>query len=356
MLPLLPPEISLESIESKKVLRKLATARAALAELKGVAGTIPNEQILIDTLSLQEAKDSSAIENIVTTQDELYQSDYDQQSFANPAAKEVHNYAAALKTGFSEVKQSGIIRIGLLNRVQAAIERNEAGIRRVPGTVLRNDLTGEVVYTPPQDYAQIQALLDNLEAFINGTIEYEVDPLVKMAIIHYQFESIHPYYDGNGRTGRILNLLYLIKEDLLSIPVLYISRYIIRHRQQYYQLLQQVRTSNGWEPWIWYLLDAVEQTATGTIQTIKGIHALMLSYKRQIRQAHPKLYSQDLLNNLFRHPYTRVAWLQKDLAVSRLTATKYLDTLVELGLLEKIKKGRRNYYLNRGLLGLLAGK
>jgi Fic family protein len=356
MLPPLPPQISMEFIETIKVLRKLTTARAALAELKGVAGTIPNEQILIDTLSLQEAKDSSAIENIVTTQDELYQSDYEQQSFANPASKEVHHYAAALKTGFSEVKQSGIIRIGLLNRVQATIERNDAGIRKVPGTVLKNELTDEVVYTPPQDHEQIQELLDNLEAFINDTIEYEVDPLVKMAIIHYQFESIHPYYDGNGRTGRILNLLYLIKEDLLSIPVLYISRYIIRHREQYYQLFQQVRTEEDWESWIWYMLDAVEQTATQAIQTIKGIHALMLSYKRQIRDTQPKLYSQDLINNLFRHPYTRVAWLQKDLSVTRLTATKYLDTLVEMELLEKVKKGRRNYYLNPALLGLLAGE
>lgn len=354
MLPPLPPKISLESIESKKVLRKLATARAALAELKGVAGTIPNEQILIDTLSLQEAKNSSAIENIVTTQDELYQSDYEQQTFTNPASKEVHNYAAALKTGFGEVRQSGIIRIGLLNRVQETIERNDAGIRRVPGTVLKNDLTGEVVYTPPQDYEQIRALFDNLEEFINDTIEYEVDPLIKMAIIHYQFESIHPYYDGNGRTGRILNLLYLIKEELLSIPVLYISRYIIRHREQYYRLLQGVSTENDWEPWIWYMLDAVEQTAMQTIQTIKGVHALMLVYKRQIREAQPKLYSQDLINNLFRHPYTRVAWLQKDLAVSRLTATKYLDTLVEMQLLEKVKKGRRNYYVNPALLRLLA--
>ncbi|WP_282782729.1 Fic family protein [Phaeodactylibacter xiamenensis] len=356
MLPPLPPEISVESIESKKVLKKLTTARAALAELKGVAGTIPNEHILIDTLSLQEAKDSSAIENIVTTQDELYQSDYDQQTFANPASKEVHHYAAALKTGFSEVKELGIIRIGLLNRVQAAIEHNDAGIRQVPGTVLKNDLTGEVVYTPPQDYNQILALLDNLEGFINDTIGYEVDPLVKMAIIHYQFESIHPYYDGNGRTGRILNLLYLIKEELLSIPVLYISRYIIRHRQQYYQLLQQVREANDWESWTLYMLDAVEQTAKHTIRTVKGIHTLMMLYKKRIRGEQPKLYSQDLINNLFRHPYTRVDWLQRDLSVTRLTATKYLDTLVEMQLLEKIKKGRRNYYLNQGLLDLLSGE
>ena len=355
MLPPLPPKTSLDTIESKKVLRKLATARAALAELKGVAGTIPNEQILIDTLSLQEAKDSSAIENIVTTQDELYQSDFDQQTFENPASKEVHHYAAALKTGFNEVAKDGIIRIGLLNRVQAAIELNNAGIRRVPGTVLKNDLTGEVIYTPPQDYNEIQSLLDNLEAFINDAIEYEADPLVKMAIIHYQFESIHPYYDGNGRTGRILNLLYLIKENLLSLPVLYISRYIIRHRDKYYQLLQQVRTHNDWEAWVMYMLDAVEQTANQTIHTIKGIHGLMLSYKRRIRGEQPKLYSQDLINNLFRHPYTRVAWLQKDLSVTRLTATKYLNTLVEMGLLEKIKKGKKNYYLNPALLSLLSG-
>ncbi len=356
MLLPLPPTQKPEVLETRKVLKKLASARAALAELKGVAGTIPNEQILIDTLSLQEAKDSSAIENIVTTQDELYQSDYEQRAFANPAAKEVHRYAAALKKGFSEVKQHRVIRIGLLNQVQVTIEGNDAGIRRVPGTVLKNDLTGEVVYTPPQDYDQIMELLGNLEAFLNDTLSYDVDPLTKMAVIHYQFESIHPYYDGNGRTGRILNLLYLIKEGLLSIPVLYISRYIIRHRGRYYELLRKVREEEDWEAWILYMLDAVEKTAIQTIKTIKGIHELMQTYKRRIREEQPKLYSQDLLNNLFRHPYTKISWLQKDLRVSRLTAAKYLETLTEMQLLEKIKKGRSNYYLNPALLALLAGE
>ena len=356
MLAALPPKTSPEDLETRKVLKKLSTSRAALAELKGVSGTIPNQQILIDTLSLQEARDSSAIENIVTTQDELYQSDLDQQTFSNPAAKEVHRYAAALKTGFQEVKNYGIIRIGLLNRVQAAIESNDAGIRQVPGTVLKNEQTGQVVYTPPQKYEEILSLFENLEAFINEEIPFDVDPLVKMAIIHYQFESIHPYYDGNGRTGRILNLLYLIKEELLSIPVLYISRYIIRNRTEYYQLLQEVRTDENWEAWIIYMLNAVEKTASQTVKTIRGIRDLMQQYKSRIREEEPKMYSQDLLNNLFRHPYTKIQWLKDDLHISRHTATKYLETLTSMELLEKVKKGRSNYYLNPALLRLLSGE
>ncbi|MBW6479373.1 MAG: Fic family protein [Bacteroidales bacterium] len=352
-LPELPPSVEIQKIETRVVLKKLATTHAALAELKGISSTIPNQQILIDTLSLQEAKDSSAIENIVTTQDEIYRSNYSRQSFSTAAAKEVHRYAEALKTSYRQVKENGFISMKMILSAQEVIEQNKAGIRKLPGTVLKNDLTGELVYTPPQRYDTIMALLDNLEKFINGSIPYDVDPLVKMAIIHIQFESIHPFYDGNGRTGRILNILYLINEGLLDLPILYISRFIIRNRMDYYRLLQDVREQNTWEAWILYILDAIETTAGSTVETIKGIKRLMLEYKSKIRKDYPKMYSQDLINNLFRHPYTRIGWLEKDLGVTRLTARKYLETLMEQGLLKKIKAGRNNYYINPALLELL---
>lgn len=350
---MLRPSSPVEQIESRTVLKKLTTTHAALAELKGVAATIPNQQILIDTLALQEAKDSSEIENIVTTHDELYRSSFAERQFASPSAKEVYAYAEALKSGFHELQKTGLITIKSLLRVQEIIEMNNAGIRKLPGTVLRNELTGQTVYTPPQSGDEIVALLSNLERFINEADVYNIDPLIKMAIIHHQFESIHPFYDGNGRTGRILNLLYLIQQGLLKIPILYISKYIISHRQQYYALLQSTRQDENWEPWILYMLDAIEQTAVSTIASIQGMKQLMMDFKHKIRSAEPKIYSQDLINNLFRHPYTKIVSVQKDLQVSRLTAQKYLNRLVALELLTKTKIGRTNYYINQSLMRLL---
>ena len=352
----LPPKLSLEEIETRSVLKALTSARSALAELKGVASTIPNEQILIDTLSLQEAKDSSAIENIVTTHDELYRSNVESKHFASASSKEVYRYASALKLGYNEIVSRGILSTNIIIRLQEMIEGNSAGIRKVPGTVLRNDLTGEVVYTPPQQYNEIIDLMDNLEGFINNKFQFPVDSLVKMALIHHQFESIHPFFDGNGRTGRIVNILYLIKEGLLSLPILYLSRYIIRNRQQYYDLLQATRDSRNWEPWILYMLKAVEVTSYETVTLIKAIKRLMLATKQAIRSQYPNIYSQDLINNLFRHPYTKIELIQKDLQVSRLTATKYLNLLVSIGILTKIKVGRTNYYINNDLFDLLIGR
>ncbi len=349
----LPPDIPIEHIETREVLKKLTRTRAALAELKGIAATIPNERILVDTLSLQEAKDSSAIENIVTTHDELYKSNYEANRFPSPAAKEVYAYSAALRAGFREVKERGLITLNTIIRMQEIIEDNQAGVREQTGTVLKNEQTGEVVYEPPQHHDEIMDLLDNLETFINEEERYEADPLVKMALIHHQFESIHPFYDGNGRTGRIINVLYLIKQGLLDLPILYISRYIIRHRQTYYKLLQQTRETEQWKPWMLFMLDAVEKTAWQTEAVIKEIKKLMLDYKHQIRDQYPNIYSQDLINNLFRHPYTKINLLKDDLQVHRLTARKYLETLVEEGLLNKIKSGRSNYYINGPLVKLL---
>ena len=341
-------------LETKPVLKKLASAHRALAELKGAAGLVPNEAILINTLSLQEAKDSSAIENIVTTHDDLYRSDVLANQFASLAAKEVHSYALALREGFATVRGSGLITNNDILAMQATLEQNQAGFRKLPGTALKNDQTGEVVFTPPQSYDEIVDLMGNLERFINDDGLTDLDPLTKMAVIHHQFETIHPFYDGNGRTGRILNILYLVKEGLLGTPVLYLSRFINQNKAEYYRLLQAVRTDGVWEDWILYVLDGVEQTARQTTQLVHSMKTLMQEYKVRLRSDLPRIYSQDLLNNIFSHPYSKIAFVERDLNVSRITATRYLDELTRIGLMTKLKMGRENYYMNRSLVDLLA--
>lgn len=351
--PFFLPPPNLE--ETHAILKKLVSAHRSLAELKGVATTIPNQRILINTLALQEAKDSSAVENIITTHDELYKAQLFAEEFKNAAAKEVSDYAEALVHGFDLVQKHKIITANHILSIQKRLEKNDAGFRRLPGTALVNELSGQAVYTPPQDHETILRLMDNLVEYINRPELHEADPLVKMAVIHFQFETIHPFYDGNGRTGRILNLLYLVLDGLLSSPVLYLSRYIIRNKGEYYRLLQHVRDTGQWEPWILYMLEAVEQTAQETIVLIEGIKSLMMDYKHRIRAEHPKIYSQDLINNLFRHPYTKIEFLMKDLNVSRLTATRYLDILTENGFLVKEKISRSNFYVNLLLFQLLKG-
>ena len=340
--------------DSPAILKKLATASRRLAELKGIAGSIPNQGILINTLGLQEAKDSSEIENIITTHDELFKDDVLPEAFANPAAKEVLRYRQALRIGFEQVKRSGLLTANHIIEIQAELEHNNAGFRKLPGTALK-DGAGNVVYTPPQEPAEIVALMSDLERFINDADLYAVDPLIKMALIHHQFESIHPFYDGNGRTGRILNVLYLVREDLLDIPVLYLSSHIVHTKDTYYQLLQTVRVVDRWEDWVLYMLEAVEQTAVQTIATIQAIKSALQDYKHRIRKDY-KFYSQDLINNLFMHPYTKIDFVQRDLQVSRLTATKYLDGLVAGGFVQKQKIGRGNYYVNVALNAILMGK
>lgn len=350
-IPLLPLK---RDVENKAILKKAAKAHQALAELKGAANAIPNESILINTLSLQEAKDSSAIENIVTTHDELFQSDFLKDEFKSLAAKEVYNYAKALQSGFAKVKKNKLLINSFILEMQSELEENKAGYRKVPGTSLKNDQTGEVVYTPPQHPDEIVALMKNLEEFINNDDISDLDPLVKMAIIHHQFESIHPFYDGNGRTGRIINILYLVKQELLKIPILYLSRYINENKATYYLLLQEVRDKDNWEDWIIFMLDGVEQTSKQTILLIEGIKKEMLNFKKKMRTERPKIYSQDLLNNLFRHPYTKIEFVMTELNVKRRTAAKYLDELVTIGLLDKHKIGRENYYINTALYTLLS--
>jgi len=340
-------------LETKGIMKKTAAARSALAEMKGAALSIPNESILISTLSLQEAKDSSAIENIITTHDELYQGDYLKKEFKSIASKEVHNYAEALRWGFETVRQQGILTNNHIIQMQATLEENDTGFRKVPGTELKNEQTGEIVYTPPQTHDEVVALMSNLEQFINDNSLSDWDPLVKMAIIHHQFESIHPFYDGNGRTGRIINILYLVKEGLLNLPLLYLSRYINQNKADYYRLLQKVRNDNAWEEWVLYILDGVEQTSLQTIKVIEGIKKLMQSYKDRMRSELPKIYSQDLLNNLFRHPYTKIDFVMEETGVSRKTAAKYLDELDKLGIVSKQKIWKDNYYINTDLFNLL---
>lgn len=338
--------------ETKKVLKALPAAHAALAELKGVSATIPNQNILINTLGLQEAKDSSAIENIITTHDDLYKSGLELNTYRSQYAKEVQNYISALKKGYELVSGTGLLTNNNIIQIQEVLEENQAGFRKLPGTALKNASTGETIYTPPQNYDEIIRLMANLEQYINDSAIQDCDPLIKMAVIHFQFESIHPFYDGNGRTGRIINILYLIMQKLQSLPVLYLSNYIIKNRQDYYRLLQEVREKDSWEEWLLFMIKGVEQTARETIELIIKIRVLMLDYKHRLRDNY-KFYSQDLLNNLFKHPYTKIEFIVNDLGVSRLTAANYLNKLADDNMLRKEKLGTGNYYINTELFDLL---
>ena len=337
-------------IETKIVLKKLPKAHAALAELKGIAQTIPNQNILINTIGLQEAKDSSEIENIITTHDELYKSELN--LISSLESKEVQNYIEALKYGFQITQKNNLLTCNSIKKIQSRIEKNKAGFRKVPGTALKNSKTGKVIYEPPQDSKEIIELMKNLEKFINNDKISDLDPIIKMAVIHFQFESIHPFYDGNGRTGRIINILYLINKGLLNLPILYLSNYIIKYKQDYYKYLQNIRDKNEWENWILYMIKGVEETSQNTIKLIEEIKFQMKEMKILLRNNY-KFYSQDLLNNLFKHPYTKIEFIVNDLKVSRLTGANYLNKLAEDGVLTKEKLGKSNYYINQKLFELL---
>jgi Fic family protein len=348
------PLDKLGDIESKAVLKATAKAHQALGELKGLAVTMPNQYLLLATLSLQEAKESSEIENIITTQDDLYRSNYKSQQFISTSAKEVHNYAQALQTGFNIINTKGLLTNNTIIKIQKIIENNDAGFRSQGGTQLVNQQNSEVIYTPPQTAKDIINLMSDLERFINDDELCDYDDLVKMALIHHQFESIHPFYDGNGRTGRILNVLYLSKQKLLGAPILYLSRYLNKNKEQYYHLLQDVRDNGNWEPWLLFMLKALQITSQDTLKTIQGLIALMQTCKQTIKSKLPKIYSHELINNLFTHPYTKLEFITQDLGIHRNTASKYLNQLVDIDLLTKHKLGKDNYYLNRGLHDLLS--
>ena len=345
-------------LETKEVLKQLNRANRKLAELKGVAQTIPNERILISSLTLQEAKDSSEVENIVTTQDDLYRAGLDpSHQFINAATKEVLFYREAINEGFRMVRNKDILTLNDIKHVQEILEQNTAGFRTTPGTQLKRENDGAVIYTPPQDGMVIIQYMSNLEQFINDDHLSQLDPLIKMAIIHHQFESIHPFYDGNGRTGRIINILYLVITGLLDLPILYLSRYITHNKGEYYRLIQAIRDKNTdnaaeWEAWILFMLKGVEVTAEDTISLVKNIGRLMAEYKNVIRPDFGSKYNHELLNGLFYHPYTKIDHVVANMQVSRQTASKYLDRIVALGLLKKEKMGKENYYINTRLMNL----
>lgn len=345
-------------METRTILKQLNNANKKLAELKGVARTIPNEEILIQTLTLQEARESSRIENIVTTQDDLYRAGLEfPDERVNPATKEVMRYGEAMRRGFRAVRENKLLTNNIIQEIQRELEDNSAGFRSTMGTVLKNQF-GETVYTPPQDAEEVIRLMSNLERYVNVPELHDVDPLIKLAIIHYQFESIHPFYDGNGRTGRIMCILYLVINGLLDLPILYLSRYITKNKSQYYKYLQEIRESGGseeaWEQWILYMLKGIEVTAAETIELVQKIACLMKEYKRILKERASKMYSHDLLNCLFYSPYTKIEHLESHLGISRPTAAKYLDEMVRLELLKKEKIWRRNYYINAGLEAILA--
>lgn len=354
-IPVLPLQYDLET---KAVLRQLAKANRKLAELKGIAQTIPNEDILISSLTLQEAKDSSAVENIVTTQDDLYRAGLQVENhIVNAATKEVLKYREAIWLGFNLVRKHGLLTLNTIKRIQEFLEDNKAGFRAEPGTKLENSASKQVVYFPPQNRDDIEKYMVNLEKFINDPEMSDVDPLIKMAVIHHQFESIHPFYDGNGRTGRIINILYLVVTGLLDLPILYLSRYITHNKTEYYRLIQAIRDKNvdnakEWEDWIVFILKGVESTSSDTISLIRGMSGLMKKDKEILRPLFGQAYKHELLNNLFFHPYTKIGFMEKDMMVQRKTATKYLDKIVDTGILRKIRIGRENYYINEELMKL----
>lgn len=353
------PKLPLDfDFETKAIMRQVTKSNRRLAELKGVALTIPNENILLSSLVLQEALDSSAVENIVTTSDELYRAELDiKGGLTNAATKEVLNYREAMQVGFDMVRRNRLLTLNDIKQIQKTLEHNNAGFRTVPGTKLKSS-KGEVVYIPPQSGEDVARYMSNLEQYINDPEIHDIDPLIKMAIIHHQFESIHPFYDGNGRTGRILAILYLVVNDLLDLPILYLSRYITHNKGEYYRLIQRIRdnapdNAEDWEKWILFMLKGMEETAIETIRLVKSISALMAKYKNILKPLFGKQYKHELLNNLFFHPYTKIEFMERDMSVQRKTAAKYLDTIVsETGLLQKQKLGRSNYYINTELMEL----
>lgn len=349
----IPSKLPLKkNIETKQVLKKVIRANVALAELKGAAKAIPNQAILINALSLQEAKDSSEIENIITTHDELYRATVSTTNISN-GAKEVQRYKEALYKGFELIGQNTLFLKKHIVQIQQVLEDNNAGIRTQSGTKLKNSTTGEVIYTPPQNSKDIHDLMDNLEMYINDDSLDDYDVLTKMAILHYQFESIHPFYDGNGRTGRIINILYLVLKGLLDLPILYLSSYIINEKTDYYKLLNQVRTEDKWEEWVLYILDGIENTSKKSVVLIEQVQELIEATEVKIKTKLPKIYSKDLLELLFVHPYTKINFLVEELQMTRKTASNYLKQLEEIGILQNVKMGREVYFVNIALFKLL---
>ena len=345
-LPLLPPTIELET---KAVLKRCISARTALAELKQAAELIPNQAMLINTLPLLEAKDSSEIENIVTTTDKLFQYAGD-DAHADPATKEALQYRRALYEGWRALVQRPI-NTNMAETICSQIKGVEMSVRKVPGTALVNDRTGETICTPPEGEQVLRDLLSNWERFLHE--QPELDPLIRMAVMHYQFEAIHPFTDGNGRTGRILNILYLVQENLLNLPILYLSHYIIANKSQYYNGLLAVTREQAWEPWLLYMLDAVESTAHWTTRKIISIRDLAAHTAAYVREQLPKIYSRELIDTIFQQPYCRIGDLVDAGIAKRQTASEYLKKLVSIGVLVEKKAGRERLFIQPKLVQLI---
>lgn len=345
-LPLLPP---ITELETKAVLKQAISANRVLANLRGLAAKIPNQGLLINSIVLQEARLSSEIENIVTTNDELYRAAANGDGKTDPHTKEVLRYREALHFGFKALRERPLNSNLFIELVQL-IKQVDIGIRAIPGTALKNDL-GEVIYTPPVGEAVIRDKLANLEQFIHA--DDGLDPLVKMAVMHYQFEAIHPFPDGNGRTGRILNLLFLVEQQLLDIPVLFLSRYIITHRQEYYAGLRGVTEAQDWERWVLFMLKAVESTAQQTFEQVNRILALMEEVRERVQREAENIYSKDLVEAIFMQPYTKIAFLVEAGIAKRQTASRYLQTLAAMGVLREEQVGREKYYINDALFAEL---
>ncbi|SFN38530.1 Fic family protein [Bizionia echini] len=346
-LPILPPKADLETT---KVLRKTIDASRALAQLNGMLTNLPNPTLFLDTIHLKEAKASSEIENIITTNDDLYKSIVADKKFDNPATKEVISYKEALWNGLEEIKKRPFITTNLCIQIVQSIKKNTAGIRTTPGTALKNE-KGETIYTPPTGEDTIREKLANLEAFINSTDE--IDPLIKMALMHYQFEAIHPFSDGNGRTGRILLLLYLKLTNLLDTPAIYLSEYIIQNKSDYYTKLREVTENNNWESWVLYMLEMVEYTANKGLQRLKDVTTLMQEMAEEIRTTLPKVYTKELVEILFRLPYTKRQFLIDAELGTPKTVGNYLIALEEAGFLISEKVGKEKLYLNYRLMTVL---
>ena len=350
-LPALPPgEINLETTS---ILRHLAQASRHLGELNGLCASIPDPQILINTIVLQESKNSSAIENIVTTQDELYKA-ATEEATANHAAKEVLNYKEALYTGYARMKaQQNLLLTNTIIEIVQTIKKNKSGIRNAPGTALKNAITGEVVYTPPCCENVLRNQLAALENFINDADVSDLDPLIKMAMIHYQFEAIHPFPDGNGRTGRILNALYLVQQGILLHPVLYLSSYIIKYKAEYYQLLRGVTENSNWQDWIMYILTALIETAKQTTVKIRSMLSLKDDTEQKMKKVLGASFSNELLQLMFTLPYLKIELLEKKDIAHRQTASTWLKKLVDADILKPQKMGRTTYFINYRLIELL---
>jgi Fic family protein len=349
-LPPLPPKAD---IETKAILKKAISAGRSLAELKGLGHTIPDQSMLVNTLVLQEAQASSEIENIITTNDALFRAITASAVTVDVATKEVLRYRQALWEGFNGLKKKPVLTTNLFIKIVQTIKENSAAIRNRPGTVIGNPAKGVVVFTPPAGEDLLRKKLKELESFIHGNDH--IDPLVKLALIHYQFEAIHPFFDGNGRTGRIINILYLVNRGLLDLPVLYLSKYIIDRKPEYYRLLREVTEHGKWEPWILYMLDAVETTATFTRRRILDIRALLQQTIILAKKNLPaRVYSKELIELVFRQPYTKGQFLVDAELAERKTAADYLQELEKVGVLKQKKVGRENLYLNEKLYKLLS--